>query len=192
MWSAEQAQKLASEYLSGLGRRWDHVRVVGRLADALAAAGRISGDVAAAAWLHDLGYAEELSTTGFHPLDGAIFLASVGAPAQVVSLVAHHTGADFEAEERGLSEQLAGMPAADPDELDALTLLDLVTAPGGALTDPETRIAEILSRYPASSPVHRAVSRSRAALLASAGRARANLRLPDEWPAGVPEGVLES
>ena len=33
----------------------------------------------AAAWLHDIGYAEELLDTGFHPLDGARFLASAGA-----------------------------------------------------------------------------------------------------------------
>lgn len=192
VWRNDQAAKVASEYLSGLGRRWDHVRAVGRLADALAAAARISGDVAAAAWLHDLGYAEELSTTGFHPLDGATFLMSEGAPAEVVGLVAHHTGAAFEAEERGVSEHLAEMPAADPDELDILTLLDLVIAPDGTVTDPETRIAEILSRYPSSSPVHRAVSRSRAKLLASAERARQQLGLPDEWPAGAAERVLKS
>lgn len=84
------------------------------------------------------------------------------------------------------------MPAADPSDLDVLTLLDLVTAPDGSLTDPETRIAEILGRYPISSPVHRAVSRSRVELLASAERARVQLGLPDEWPAGALEGVLES
>ncbi len=83
------------------------------------------------------------------------------------------------------------MPAADPAELDVLTLLDLVSSPDGSLTDPETRIAEILSRYPASSPVHRAVSRSRAQLLASAERARRQLGLPDEWPAGAVQSVLE-
>lgn len=192
VWSYEQAPKVASEFLSGLGRRWDHVRTVGRLADALAAAGSISSDIAAAAWLHDLGYAEELSSTGFHPLDGAVFLASEGAPVQVVGLVAHHTGADFEAEERGLEAELANMPTADPDELDVLTFLDLVTAPDGTLTGPETRIAEILDRYPASSPVRRAVSRSRVELLASAARARGRLGLPDVWPAGVLKSVREA
>lgn len=192
MWSPEYASKVASEYLSGLGRRWDHVRTVGRLADSLSAVGMISDDVAAAAWLHDLGYAEELSTTGLHALDGAAFLASEGAPAGIVSLVAHHTGAGFEAEERGLAVQLAAMPAADPGDLDALTLLDLVTAPDGSPTSPEARLAEVLSRYPASSPVHRAVSRSRAELLASAERARARFGLPDVWPTGTVESVLES
>jgi hypothetical protein len=192
VWSTEQAPKLASEYLSGLGRRWHHVRTVGHLADALAASGRISREVAAAAWLHDLGYAEELVMTGFHPLDGAMFLAGEGVPAEVVALVAHHTGADFEAEERGLTTALAKMPTPNPAALDLVTLLDLVTTPDGRLTDPKTRIAEILSRYPASSPVRRAVSRSRDELLASATRARHRLGLPDEWPIGAVEGVLES
>jgi hypothetical protein len=114
-----------------------------------------------------------------------------GVPAEVVALVAHHTGASFEAEERGLQESLAAMPAADPGDLDVLTLLDLVSAPDGSLTDPETRIAEIVSRYPVTSPVHRAVSRSRVALIASAERARAQLELPDEWPTIAVEGVLK-
>lgn len=126
MWSAAQAPKLASEYLSGLGRRWAHARTVGRLADALAGTGAISGDVAAAAWLHDLGYADELAATGFHPLDGAVFLVAEGAPSEVVGLVAHHTGADFEADERGLTAALAEMPVPDPSALDVVTLLDLV------------------------------------------------------------------
>lgn len=192
MWSPEQAAKLASEYLSGLGRRWEHARTVGRLAGVLAADGTISGDIAAAAWLHDLGYADELAATGFHPLDGAVFLASKGAPLEVVGLVAHHTGADFEAEERGLTAALAEMPTPDPSALDVITLLDLVTAPDGTLTDPETRVAEILSRYPATSPVRRAVSRSRGELLASADRARRQLGLPDVWPAGVLESVRQA
>ena len=192
MWTAEQAPKMASEYLSGLGRRWEHARTVGRLADALADACVISRYVAAAAWLHDLGYAEELTVTGFHPLDGAVFLAGQGVAPEVVGLVAHHTGAVFEAEERGLEEELGGMPRADPDSLDVVTLLDLVIAPDGTLTDPETRIAEILSRYPISSPVHRAVTRSQEELRASAERARERLALSDEWPAGVLKGVLES
>lgn len=192
MWSGEQASKLASEYLSCLGRRWNHVRTVGQLADGLVAADMVSADVAAAAWLHDLGYAEELSSTGLHALDGAAFLAVEGAPGPVVGLVARHTGAAFEAEERGLGAELEAMPAADPAELDVLTLLDLVSAPDGSLTDPETRIAEILSRYPVSSPVHRAVSRSRDELLASSERARTRLGLPDEWPVGAVEGVLEA
>lgn len=191
VWSNELAQKVASEYLSGLGRRWSHVLTVGRLADVLAAAGTISDEIAAAAWLHDLGYAEELNVTGFHPLDGAVFLRDEGAPPEVVALVAHHTGAAIEAEERHLQWMLDDMPAADPVDLDVVTFLDLVTSPDGSVTDPETRIEEILSRYPVVRPVHRAVTRSRGELLASAQRARDWLGLSDEWPTGVLQRVAE-
>ncbi|MCL1871374.1 MAG: hypothetical protein FWF90_13305 [Promicromonosporaceae bacterium] len=191
MWRRELAPKIAAEYLSGLGRRWRHVQAVGQRADELGSAGLISPDVVAAAWLHDLGYAEELMMTGFHPLDGATFLVEEGADAEVVGLVAFHTGAWSEAEERELFADLAKMPRPDPENLDALTLLDLTTGPDGSPTDPETRIEEILSRYPASNPVHRAVTRSRDELLASARRARRRLALPDDWPAGVVDRVLE-
>ncbi|QAY69741.1 hypothetical protein ET471_06545 [Xylanimonas protaetiae] len=191
MWRRDLAPKIAVEYLSGLGRRWRHVQAVGQRANELGSAGLISPDVVAAAWLHDLGYAEELMMTGFHPLDGAVFLVEEGADDEVVGLVAFHTGASFEAEERGLLGSLAEMPTPDPDNLDALTLLDLTTGPDGSPTDPETRVEEILGRYPTSNPVHRAVTRSRDELLASARRARRRLGLPDDWPAGVAERVLE-
>ena len=58
--------------------------------------------VVAAAWLHDVGYSPALQDTGLHALDGAVFLAGRGVEPLVVSLVAFHTGAEFEAEERGL------------------------------------------------------------------------------------------
>jgi hypothetical protein len=192
MRSPEHARKVAAEYLSGLGQRWDHVRVVGELAEALAYDGLLGDDVVAAAWLHDLGYAEELQLTGLHPLDGARFLVNEGAPVEVVALVAHHTGAAYEAEERGLAAELNLMPTAGSVELDVLTLLDLVTAPDGKIVHPEDRIAEILDRYPEASPVFRAVTRSRLSLLAAAGRARDWLGLSDDWPAGVIQGVREA
>ena len=34
----------------------------------------------AAAWLHDIGYTPELRTTGFHPLDGGLYLRRTGWP----------------------------------------------------------------------------------------------------------------
>ena len=191
VWRNELAPKVAAEYLSGLGRRWQHVQSVGRLADTLASHQLIADYLAAAAWLHDIGYAEELVSTGLHPLDGARFLAAEGAPKDVVALVGRHTGAEFEAEARGLSAEMDQVPEPDPDDLDTLTFLDLVTAPDGSSTDPETRVMEILSRYSDSHPVHLAVSRSRPELLAAAERARTRLGLSDDWPAGVLERVSE-
>lgn len=192
MWRTKNAPELAAEYLSDLGPRWVHIQTVGRLADQIVDDHGQTAGIAAAAWLHDIGYAPDLAVTGFHPVDGATFLADQGAPDQVVSLVAHHTGARFEAEERGLQKELARFPLPPAEDLDTLTLLDLVSSPTGQLTTPDERVAEILSRYPDGHPVNRAVTRSQPELLASAARARTRLGLSDVWPAGFLEGVGEA
>ena len=64
----------------------------------------------AAAWLHDIGYAEVVAVTGFHPLDGARYLAGCGWPECIVGLVAQHSGARYVAADRGLAEALAAYP----------------------------------------------------------------------------------
>ncbi len=60
----------------------------------------------AAAWLHDLGYAPDIRDTGFHPLDGAVWLREAGFEGRVCGLVAYHTCADIEAEVRGFAYRL--------------------------------------------------------------------------------------
>lgn len=184
------AKTVAAGHLKASGARWAHVQAVGRLADSLVEAGLVSQDVATAAWLHDVGYATALVDTGFHPLDGARSVEGVAAR-NVVALIAHHTGADVEAQERGLTEELARMPVPDPEDLDVLTLLDLVVGPDGSVVTPEWRVNEVLHRYEPHDPVNRAMTRSRDELLAAAGRARGRLGLPDEWPRVAAEGVLE-
>ena len=60
--------------------------------------------VEAAAWLHDIGYAEPLVVTGFHSLDGARYLRDADFSDRTVwTLVAHHTCALVEAEEQGIT-----------------------------------------------------------------------------------------
>jgi hypothetical protein len=176
-----------------MGQRWAHLSAVGRLAqETRAQTPGLSSVVVEAAWVHDIGYADGLVDTGMHAIDGARALQRLGAPAEVVALVAYHTGAPFEAAERGFADALAELPVPDPLDLDALTLMDLVVGPTGALTTPEDRVAEILSRYGPEDPVRRAVTRSGPGLLTSASRARTRLGLSDEWPFGVAEGVLEA
>lgn len=99
----------------------------------------------------------------------------------VVSLVAWHTGARFEAEERGLLAELEEFPEPPQDLLDALNLCDLITSPTGEEVDVEDRIAEILRRYPPGHPVHRAVMRSRPVLIESCRRAIGRLGLAEGW-----------
>ena len=102
-------------------------------------------------------------------------------PELVVSLIAHHTGADAEADERGLGEAMYDFVSPPRDVLDVVTFADLTTSPDGDLISAEDRVAEILSRYEKDDPVHAAVSRSAPELLASVSRIYERL---EQAPAG--------
>jgi hypothetical protein len=103
-------------------------------------------------------------------VDGAVFVRAEGFPAVVVSLVAYHTGAAFEARERGLSDALAEFPEPPELLLDVLTCADMTTGPDGSCVRAEDRVSEILPRYPEDNPVHRAIERSAPTLLAAVAR----------------------
>ena len=70
-----------------------------------------------------------ITSTGCHPVDGARWLADQDAPRDVVALVAYHSGARFEAEERGLADALSQFSEPDRDQLDVLTMIDMSTSP---------------------------------------------------------------
>ncbi|MEI2649785.1 MAG: HD domain-containing protein [Dermatophilaceae bacterium] len=114
MTAVAHAQEIAREQLRMLPRRWQHVQGVGRLAEDVASASGLADDLVAAAWLHDVGYAPGVADSSLHGLDGARFLLDLDAPIRVVSLVGHHTGAAFEAQERGLFEPTCEHPHAQP------------------------------------------------------------------------------
>jgi putative nucleotidyltransferase with HDIG domain len=168
-----RARVIAEQRLGSVAPRWAHVRGVAAAVE-LMATGLATIEVeavVAAAWLHDVGYAPSVRrSTGFHPVDGALFVRAEGFPAVVVSLVAHHTGAVFEARERGLVDALAEF--SEPPELllDVLTCADMTTGPDGSRVRVEDRVREILSRYPEDDPVHRAIERATPTLLASVAR----------------------
>lgn len=128
-----------------------------------------------AAWLHDIGYSPKIGHTRFHPLDGARYLRDEGWPEIIVNLVAHHSGARFEAKQRGLADELAEFPFPDGPLLDALALADLTTGPEGEPLTYDERIAEILRRYPEDDPVHRAWLDAEPVLRESVQRAEARL-----------------
>lgn len=173
------AVELAREHLAGIEPRWTHVRAVGRSTEALCREYDLAEDLAAAAWLHDVGYGPRIVETGFHPLDGARFLRRIGVSDLVVSLVAYHSGAVFEAEERGLSDELGEFAEPPEDLLDVLVLVDMTTSPRGRRVSIDARLAEILSRYAAGDPVFRAITRSSNMLRESAERAASRLGLSD-------------
>lgn len=120
-----------------------------------------------------------LHTKGFHPVDGARYARAAGFSENVVSLIAHHTGALIEADERGLSDRLGEYPVPpDVVELAILSCADLCTGPDGTPVDPGERIAEVLQRYPATDPVHRALARSGPALVDEARQVLAAAERP--------------
>lgn len=141
---------ITQEALSvALPRRWVHVQGVGeraRQASALFDEGDQEVLISAAV-LHDIGYAPNLATTGFHPLDGARHLELLNAPQRLCALVAHHSCAHREAELRGLSAELSKWVDEESSLRDALWWADMSTTPDGEPTNVHDRIEEIEKRY---------------------------------------------
>jgi len=153
----EFARMTAARLLDGMQPRWDHVQAVGRLAETVAPAfGDDATTLVAAAYLHDIGYADQLAETGFHPLDGARFVRRLGHE-RLACLVAHHTGARYEAKLRGIANLEDEFPFADTPVDRALTYCDLTTGPTGQRVSPQNRVAEIQARYGAEHIVSRAI-----------------------------------
>ncbi|GGR80339.1 MULTISPECIES: HD domain-containing protein [Streptomyces] len=176
----EWATRVAESELSAvLPRRWAHTRgVAQRATEARRLLGKNGDLLVAAATLHDVGYAPRLAITGFHPLDGARFLRDEhGADERLVRLVANHSFARLEAEERGLRDELASeFPLLEePLLVDALVYCDMTTTPDGGRTSARERIAEIISRYGADSVVGRFIRRAAPEILVSVRRIEAAL-----------------
>jgi putative nucleotidyltransferase with HDIG domain len=146
-----------------LPRRWAHSLGVAARAGELAPALGSRGDLlVAAAVLHDVGYAPSLAETGFHPRDGGRYLRTLKLDDEVVRLVANHSYALLEADERGLRRVLeAEFPLlVDAFVVDTLVYCDMTTTPDGTPTTCEQRLSEILSRYGADSVVGRFILRA--------------------------------
>jgi putative nucleotidyltransferase with HDIG domain len=181
-----ESRWLAAGLLCVSAKRWQHTRAVARRA-ALAAGAVGPADrqlLVAAAWLHDIGYAPDARRTGFHPLDGALYLQEQDWPPTIVGLVAHHSGARFVARVWGL-EQLMRTFDADVNArgplADALTYADQTTGPDGRLVDVDERLAEMLRRHGPDSPNARVHAQRASAIRAAVHRTEQCLRrMPPE------------
>ncbi len=163
-WSARYAQSL----LASMPDRWQHTAGVARLAQQVAAdVGIEAPELVAAAYLHDIGYSPAAHDTGFHPLDGARHLQALCLPEMVVRLVAHHTTAAAEADERGLGHELARFPRAPDDVADVLLYCDLHTGVTGEEVTLAERISDVRTRYDQATPVRNALERSMGHLLSA-------------------------
>ena len=180
-WTIARARATAATLLGEL-ESWAHTHAVGGLAEQLLTDGVLDPDLAVAAWLHDIGYATSITDTGFPALDAARYLIGLAAPTDLVGLVAWHTGAWFEADERGLRPELERVPEPDIDDLGVITMLHLVVGLDGQPTSPTARLALIKRDHASDHPLHRSIHRSRSQLLSGLEQARGRLKLPAKWP----------
>lgn len=169
--------ELAEQHLAPLGDWWLHTQAVGGRAAELSVT--IDGEdrhlLAAAAWLHDIGYGHAQRDTGLHPLDGARWLAAQGYPRRLCALVVHHSAATYEAEQRGLSDALSAWPHEASAVNDALWVADMSTGPAGQrMTYPE-RLAEILHLPAPGSAVAVTMTAALPAITAAVARGESRL-----------------
>jgi len=131
-----------------------------------------------AAWLHDVGYSPQVRSTGFHPLDGARYLAAREVDDSVIELVAHHSFARVEAQLRGLEgELLRDFPVPDSDLADLLCFCDMTTGPQGQAMTTHERLSEIRERYGPDDLVTRFINHAEPQILDAVRRV--TLRLED-------------
>ena len=126
------ARGLARKLLhKGSPVRWLHTQGVANRAAELAVT--VPADdrsmLIAAAWLHDIGYAPGIQETGFHPLDGGLYLRRAGWDDRLAALLAHHSGARFVPVERGFDSMMAEFGFEDSPVSDALTYADQPVIP---------------------------------------------------------------
>lgn len=167
------APAVAERLLEGVGARLAHSSAVA--AQAQRAANLLDEPwrsvLVQAAWLHDIGYSDDLAELGFHPLDGARWLQLHGWPSEVCRLVAWHSDAEVEADLLGFARKLAAEFERPPALAAAiLAWADLTASPTGKACTARERVAEILRRYRPGTAVHQAVSAARPSLLAAADR----------------------
>jgi len=156
--SVRRARTLSKKLLRQTRERWQHTSGVAaraaELADTVDPVDRRL--LLAAAWLHDIGYAPTLRKTGFHPLDGGLYLRDHKWDQRLTALVAHHSGARFVPVERGFADLMSMFPFEDSSLSDALCYADQTVGPHGKRMTIEYRINEAIARHGPDSPNARA------------------------------------
>jgi hypothetical protein len=184
MGQVDQARELAETLLAEpLPRRWAHTQGVAATARRLTPIlGEDADLIEAAAWLHDIGYVPGISDTGFHALDGARHLRDVkNVDPSLYSLVAYHTGAMYEAQERGLDTELTSEFTPPPRPLaEALTYCDITTGPNGDNVNVQQRLADILNRYDANHPVNRTIRKAGSFYVENVAEVEKSLKLAQQ------------
>lgn len=102
-----------------------------------------------AALLHDVGRAVDPYNLEPHGFAGARFLDGLGLH-EVAAIVAHHSGARYEARDRQMTHLDVWQP--DAELVAIVTYIDRTTSPRGESVSLDVRRAELAERYGAASP----------------------------------------
>lgn len=146
---AQYIDKKSNRYLHILGVV-DEMRILLKDIDANE---KKKGELILAAFLHDIGYSEKLKTTGFHPMDGAMFCYRNKLPKRIVSSVMFHSGAYYDA--KRMNHNVKSFYEAYENTLtkkeklyiDLITFCDLHRSPKGEKVTFNERMNEIKARY---------------------------------------------
>lgn len=106
----------------------------------------------AAAWLHDIGYSPLIRHTGFHPVDGGLYLRDHGWDERLASLVAPPLRGPVRPGGQGFGTLMADFLFEDSSASDALTYADQTVGPHGRPMTVPYRIAEAIARHGPDSP----------------------------------------
>ncbi len=154
------------DYFPPGSNRLAHILRVMKTAQALEARRSFGGRLVTAAAYHDIGYAEALIATGYHPVDGALVARRDGLDAEIVDAVLHHSGARTLAQisrpelmpHYGTECRMMRMPLSR-----ALTFCDTHSGPRGERFGLAERIAEIRTRHAANADLLAALDESQQA-----------------------------
>ena len=152
--SNELTDELAASFFPADSTRLAHMRQACRTASRLAYQmdydEQTAKKIITAALFHDVGYSEKLNKTGFHPLDGAAYLAHCNAPEDVIRAVLWHSSTPIEIENlpeiKKIYDNFPG-PNYDCPIHKAVAYADFRTSPLGESYSFGQRIAELESRY---------------------------------------------
>jgi hypothetical protein len=169
-WGPDRAEDLMRSALAGQPNRLAHSAQAGARARCVLAAVPVEDGelLLSAALLHDVGYASAARRTGFHPIDGARWLLSLGAPHRLAALVAHHSEARLLAEAEGLAGALVAFAHESSAVSDALIYADMTAGPAGAPISVSDRLDDIAARHAQEDPALVAARQARVPRLLAA------------------------
>lgn len=143
--------------------RLAHILGVKQTARDIEARRSFGGRLVTAAAYHDIGYAEPLILTGYHPIDGALVARSDTLDTEIVDAVLHHSGARRLAQ-RSRPDLMAHYgPVCRMMHTTlsrALTFCDTHSGPRGERFSLAERLAEIRIRHAANTDLLAALDES--------------------------------